>query len=756
MEWSTGHIGFVAKAALWRKIDFIQYSKPHVPEYPPNAYVLNPKHTAQVRQQLKQQAIRGAEDEGDRLAAPPANHRSRRPKSATDDDDPRYVADEELICNDSKFYGEVLMLTWRNALRNGGVGAGLMNLGNTCYLNSILQAIAHTPPLAQYMCLNYSVPLSSTGVPNAPADFAFFLGDTCRRVLGRSTQVVKPALITSNLRAISKSLRVGQQADAHEFFVYLMQAVQTSILFRVRGGKKLPLRISTTTPLLRIIGGHLRSQVSWSRNDEIQMLRKAHQTQAATDLEMSRVNHPLDALHSNTYDPFTVLSLTIRGHTLGHCLDEFCRVEQLDGRIYQSPRKVGVRATKCFRIHVPPPVLTIQLKRFDAMRAKVSKKIDYPSTLDIAPYCSEGLAEYGGLEAQTVYDLCAVVVHEGGSLSYGHYYAFVKLRNQLWACCNDEQVRIVPEDVALRQQAYMLFYTKREAALVPAQQRPSGTSSSPLQTPRNAPPPSVAPLSFRILTDEEAQSALLLRQKEKSLAEEPKAIPEVFLQRSSPALAQQKAPVAKPDRRRYDDEDSDEEPVDAQKQWNSAMSHKMQCKQSTDSDQSVPKAPLDNPKRASSASPRLRGCASPSSPPTTDVLPPTSGEPLPGQAVPAEVAQLRGADVIRARKNMQQLSTVERPRHFDRMRTRTRDEQWDAIMDTGRVKKVRRKEEGGEDDQDKPNMFQNSGLKFDNRGRRLGGQVNKDSGAYGTRGGGRVGGRGGGRTNFGAERSRQW
>lgn len=59
------------------------------------------------------------------------------------------------------------------------------------------------------------------------------------------------------------------------------------------------------------------------------------------------------------------------------------------------------------------------------------------------------------------YDLCAVIVHQGGSLG-GHYVSHVRNKKGDWYYCSDTTVRSSTEADALRAQAYMLYYQRRD------------------------------------------------------------------------------------------------------------------------------------------------------------------------------------------------------------------------------------------------------------------------------------------------------
>ncbi len=67
-----------------------------------------------------------------------------------------------------------------------------------------------------------------------------------------------------------------------------------------------------------------------------------------------------------------------------------------------------------------------------------SVQVAYGTQLDLGPYLSRPAAP-----GAHTYELYGVVVHEGGSVHSGHYYAYVRGPNGMWSCMDDDHVSLV-------------------------------------------------------------------------------------------------------------------------------------------------------------------------------------------------------------------------------------------------------------------------------------------------------------------------
>jgi hypothetical protein len=119
------------------------------------------------------------------------------------------------------------------------------------------------------------------------------------------------------------------------------------------------------------------------------------------------------------------------GMHLGVCLDEFCKINQLDlNDCWRCPRckenREGKQNMNLWRL---PDLLTFHIKRFNCSarwREKISTKVNFPLTgLDVSEWCHpESPAIREGKDSY-VYDLISVVNHYGG-MTGGHYVATCK------------------------------------------------------------------------------------------------------------------------------------------------------------------------------------------------------------------------------------------------------------------------------------------------------------------------------------------
>uniref|UniRef100_A0A7N0UTJ4 Ubiquitin carboxyl-terminal hydrolase n=1 Tax=Kalanchoe fedtschenkoi TaxID=63787 RepID=A0A7N0UTJ4_KALFE len=313
------------------------------------------------------------------------------------------------------------------------IGAGLENLGNTCFLNSVLQCLTYTEPLVAYL---------QSGRHQSSCQIAGFcalcaIQKHVSRALHATGRSLAPKDLVSNLRCISRTFRNARQEDAHEYMVHLLESMHRCCL---------PKGVPSESPsayekslVHKIFGGRLQSQVQCMQCSYC----------------------------SNKYDPFLDLSLEIaRADTLQKALGHFTAKEQLDGgaKQYQCQQcKQKVRAVKQLTVHEAPYVLTVHLKRFCAHdpRQKIDKKVVFSPKLDLKPFVS------GSHEGSLMYTLYGVLVHAGWSTRSGHYYCFVRTSTGMWHSLDDNRVVQVNERTVLDQKAYMLFYVRDRRNVTP-------------------------------------------------------------------------------------------------------------------------------------------------------------------------------------------------------------------------------------------------------------------------------------------------
>ncbi|KAG6550524.1 hypothetical protein Mapa_007893 [Marchantia paleacea] len=364
---------------------------------------------------------------------------------------------------------------------------GLNNLGNTCFMNSVLQALLHTPPLRNYflsdrhnrticqrrathLCLGcdmdtiFSAAFSGERTPYSPAQFLYSWWRHAANLAGY------------------------EQQDAHEFFISTVDGIHANS--------------GTTSPRAR------NSQTG--RGGDVDCRCIVHRV--FSGLLRSDVTCTVCGFTSTTYDPCVDISLDLepdirpdskvfmdsiignfdggrssRGSTangitgnstLLGCLDRFTRPERLgvNEKFFCQMCQTRQESIKQMSVRKLPLVLCFHIKRFEHSSTRnTSRKVDrymqFPFSLDMAPYISSAIVRsrhgnrllfveteemWSSQSPSTEFELFAVVTHSG-KLDSGHYVSFIRLAGQ-WYKCDDAWVTRVSEEVVRASQGYMLYY----------------------------------------------------------------------------------------------------------------------------------------------------------------------------------------------------------------------------------------------------------------------------------------------------------
>lgn len=331
---------------------------------------------------------------------------------------------------------------------------GLQNLGNTCFLNSCMQALSHTYELTNLLqSSSYKKHLKS----NIPENIIIDEWNNLRNIMWSQNGIVAPKRFVYNIQQLAalkdRDLFTGwAQNDLPEFLLFLIECMHNSI----------------SRSVTMNIKGRTKNKVDKLAISCYEMLKNIYSKEYSEIMDMfygiyvSELSSKNDnTIHSLRPESYFILDLEIPNNnsSLIDCFDSFTSYEMLEGENawFNEKTKQKEDVKKRITFWSFPKILIITLKRFSFDgRKKRQDLVQFPlENLDLAKYVS------GYNAKQYKYDLYAICNHSGGTTG-GHYTSFVKTFNNEWVHFNDTNIeRNININKIITPKAYCLFYRKQ-------------------------------------------------------------------------------------------------------------------------------------------------------------------------------------------------------------------------------------------------------------------------------------------------------
>ncbi|GBG66673.1 hypothetical protein CBR_g66808 [Chara braunii] len=419
-------------------------------------------------------------------------------------------------------YGSV----WLKSLREFEQGKrvqpiprGLMNTGNSCFLNSTLQALLSCSPFFHLIRVLATQKIPTDGKFPVLKAFVDFLAefqlpqqgevmvskDGARDVngfdkYGNRTSTIDvgrpfvPAMFENVLMRFSPNQRARgpgrtRQEDAQEFLSYCLDCLHQELLMlqeeeegsgstvgRDGAGAVRAARQSSASSEV-IAGMHDEDEWETVGPKNRTAVTRTHEfpETALSSIFGGQLRSEVRTQGSKpsaTVQPFMLLQLDIMPEsvkTVEDALHHFTARETLDG--YKTKGRAEVPASKSVRILQLPRVLVLHLKRFsyDAQGVgKVHKMVRFPLNLTlhrdllVPSSVTVGTGGISGSHREVrQYELVSIVSHHGKDAATGHYTTDAKQGDNRWLRFDDCHVTSVPQHRVLdNDEAYLLVYKR--------------------------------------------------------------------------------------------------------------------------------------------------------------------------------------------------------------------------------------------------------------------------------------------------------
>jgi len=365
---------------------------------------------------------------------------------------------------------------------------GLVNFGNTCYSNSVLQALYFCKPFREKV-LEYKAKnkRSKETLLTCLADLFYSIATQKKKV-----GTMAPKKFIARLRKEKVEFDNYMQQDAHEFLNFLINHINEIIVAEQnqqqqtgsgKGGKDSSNNSTANSGGdSSYIGSSCTGSLSsnGSLSQPVKPMNNSNKHTWVNDIFQGILTSETRCLNCETVtskdEDFFDLSIDVEQNTsITSCLKNFSNTETLccDNKFKCDSCSTYQEAHKRMRVKSLPTILALHLKRFKYMEQynrhiKVSHRVVFPLELRLFNTSDDAV------NPDRMYDLVAVVVHCGSGPNRGHYISIVKSCG-FWLVFDDDLVdKIEPSAIEdffgltadiqkSSETGYILFYQSRDS-----------------------------------------------------------------------------------------------------------------------------------------------------------------------------------------------------------------------------------------------------------------------------------------------------
>lgn len=333
---------------------------------------------------------------------------------------------------------------------------GLVNMGNTCFINSCMQILSHTYELNDI--------LDSPGFMERikPNHDATIMNEwnTLRRLMWKQNCVIEPGKFINTMQRVARAkgleLFTGfSQNDISEFMLFVIDCLHNSVSrpvkMNVNGGTK-----SDIDKIAVKVFSHIKDRYSNEYSEIWNLFYGMHISQI--------VSCKTGKVLSHTPEPFFTINLSLPHNgkivtSLYECFDHYVSGERMEGENGRKNEETGKLedVDKNLTYWSLPSIMAIDIKRFDATGRKSQNLVSFPLTnLDMRKYVI-------GYQKETcIYDLYGVCNHHSGTSHGGHYTTSIKNANGKWYEYDDSVITAISDPKSIiTSMVYCLFYRKK-------------------------------------------------------------------------------------------------------------------------------------------------------------------------------------------------------------------------------------------------------------------------------------------------------